>query len=68
MMILDKSFIEANVPSKARMMAWINEIYNQGIQRPGYPADDWVEKWIKNQFEQLGLLAVDRFIVKDGLL
>ena len=43
------------VPSKVRMMAWITEIYNQGIRRPGYPADDWVEKWIKNRFERIGL-------------
>ncbi len=50
------SHIESKVvPSKVRMMAWITEIYNQGIRRPGYPADDWVEEWIKHQFESLDL-------------
>ncbi len=43
------------VPTMAEMMAWTTEIFNQGIRRPGYPADYWAEKWVKAQFETFGL-------------
>lgn len=43
------------VPSKDKMMRWITEIFNQGIRRPGYPADNLVENWVKEKFENLGL-------------
>ncbi|MCP4760476.1 MAG: M28 family peptidase [archaeon] len=43
------------VPSKDQMMGWINEIYNQGIRRPGYSADEWTEMWIKTQLESYGV-------------
>ena len=46
------------VPSKDKMMSWITEIFNQGIRRPGYPADDLVETWVKEQFENLGMQDV----------
>lgn len=39
------------VPSTDDMMNWTAEIFNQGIRRPGYPADQWAENWIKEQFE-----------------
>ncbi|MCP4762744.1 MAG: M28 family peptidase [archaeon] len=54
------------VPSKKKMMGWINEIYDQGIRRPGYPADDWVEKWIKKLLESYGLMDInfDPFPIK----
>ncbi|MHA1254140.1 MAG: M28 family peptidase [Promethearchaeota archaeon] len=39
------------VPSTDDMMNWTEEIFNQGIRRPGYPADQWAENWIKEQFE-----------------
>ncbi len=42
------------VPSTEQMMSWIKLIFNQGIRRPGYPADYWVENWIKEQFESFG--------------
>ncbi|MFX1251634.1 MAG: hypothetical protein ACFFCZ_08490 [Promethearchaeota archaeon] len=43
------------VPSKSRQMAWITQIFNQGIRRPGYPADYWAENWVKEQFQSFGL-------------
>jgi len=43
------------VPSTEEMMAWTAKIFNQGIRLPGYPADYWVENWIKEQFESLNL-------------
>lgn len=39
------------IPSTEEMMNWSTEIFNQGIRRPGYPADYWTENWIRNQFE-----------------
>ncbi len=43
------------VPTMVEMMTWTTEIFNQGIRRPGYPADCWAEKWVKAQFETFGL-------------
>lgn len=37
------------------MMGWIAEIFAQGIRRPGYPADDWVEVWASEHFSAFGL-------------
>jgi len=46
------------VPSTAEMMSWTSEIFKQGIRRPGYPADYWAEKWVKKQFDRMGLQEV----------
>ena len=43
------------IPSTDEMMNWTTEIFNQGIRRPGYPADYWTENWIKEQFETYSL-------------
>jgi hypothetical protein len=37
------------------MTDWIAEIVAQGIRRPGYPADEWVEGWARDQFAAVGL-------------
>ncbi len=47
------------VPSMDQMMAWTAEIFNQGIRRPGYPADVWAENWVKEHFEAFGLEDVN---------
>ena len=47
------------VPSTEEMMAWTAKIFNQGIRLPGYPADYWVENWIKEQFESLNLQDIN---------
>jgi len=50
------SFIKKEfVPSMDEMMNWSIDIFNQGIRRPGYPADYWTENWIKEQFETYSL-------------
>ncbi|MBY9016511.1 MAG: M28 family peptidase [Candidatus Lokiarchaeota archaeon] len=41
--------MQIQIPSKEEMMAWITEIFQQGIRRPGYPADIWVENWIREK-------------------
>ena len=50
-MIKMSSIKKEFVPSTDDMMNWTAEIFNQGIRRPGYPADKWAENWIKEQFE-----------------
>jgi hypothetical protein len=46
---------DANVPETAAMVAWINEVYDHGVRRPGYEADIWAEGWIRDQFTEIGL-------------
>lgn len=43
------------VPTMAEMMAWTTEIFNQGIRRPGYPADYKIETWVEERFKAMGL-------------
>jgi hypothetical protein len=44
--------------SAERIVAWIETIVAQGLRRPGYPADRWVEHWAAEQFAALGLQDV----------
>lgn len=46
------------VPSEARIFAWIERVFAQGVRRPGYPADRWAETWIAGEFAALGLVRV----------
>jgi hypothetical protein len=48
----------ADVPTKATIFGWVNEVFDHGIRRPGYDADVWVEGFIKDEFEGLGLEKV----------
>jgi len=41
-----------------QMMAWIEAVVAQGIRRPGYPADRWVEGWAAEELRRLGLADV----------
>jgi hypothetical protein len=43
------------LPSADEMMGWIATVVEQGIRRPGYPADVWAEGWIRDQFASFGL-------------
>jgi len=54
------------VPSKDEMFKWTTKIFNQGIRRPGYPANYKTESWIKNQFERFGMeqIVLDPIKVK----
>jgi hypothetical protein len=42
-------------PSEARIYAWIEEVFAQGVRRPGYPADRWAEQRALEQFRACGL-------------
>jgi len=54
------------IPTMDEMMEWTTEIFNQGIRRPGYPADYWAERWIKEKFNAFGLqnVILDPVLVK----
>jgi hypothetical protein len=43
--------MSVQISTKEEIMAWITSIYKQGIRRPGYDADYWVETWIKEKLE-----------------
>jgi hypothetical protein len=45
-------------PDADQMMAWIEAVVAQGVRRPGYSADRWVETWAAQQFRRLGLADV----------
>ncbi len=45
----------ADLASEDQMFGWIEEVVRHGIRRPGYPANVWVERWIQQQFTDLGL-------------
>jgi hypothetical protein len=42
-------------PTNETMRGWVEEIVAQGVRRPGYPADAWVEDWLLEVFRELGL-------------
>lgn len=43
------------MPTEAAMMAWITTIFDQGVRRPGMPADVWAEEFTRATFESLGM-------------
>src|SRR5262245_59454876 len=36
------------LPSTVDIMGWIAKVVEQGVRRPGYPADVWAEGWIRD--------------------
>src|SRR5262249_950372 len=46
------------LPQEDEIFAAIEEIFVQGVRRPGYPADRWAEEWIAMRFRDLGLERV----------
>lgn len=46
------------LPDESTIFAWIEEVFSQGIRRPGYPADRWAEAWLQDQFRAVGLERV----------
>jgi len=46
------------VPDAAKIRAWIQDVFDQGIRRPGTPADRWAEEYVRRRFESLGLESV----------
>ncbi len=57
--VRDRLFAQAGdaptVPSARTIKRWITTIVDQGIRRPAYPADKWIERWGRARFEELGL-------------
>src|SRR5262249_33125801 len=47
-------------PSERRILGWIEDVFRQGIRRPGYPAERWAESWIERTLRELGLEHVRR--------
>jgi Peptidase family M28 len=45
----------SDVPTEATILGWISEVFEQGIRRPGYPADEWAEGWIADRFRSIAL-------------
>jgi Peptidase family M28 len=45
----------SDVPSEGTIFGWISQVFDHGIRRPGYPADEWAEGWIADQFRSIGL-------------
>jgi hypothetical protein len=43
------------VPDEDQIFGWIEEIFGQGIRRPGSPADRWCVQWVADRFAHLGL-------------
>ena len=48
----------SSLPTAAQMMEWIATIVAQGIRRPGYPADRWVEEWAAARLSEFGIAEV----------
>ncbi|HZA78300.1 MAG TPA: M28 family peptidase [Acidimicrobiales bacterium] len=44
-----------DVPAGATIFGWIAEVFEQGVRRPGYPANGWAEGWIADRFREIGL-------------
>lgn len=51
----DGAISDGDVPDGEAIFAWISEVFDQGVRRPGYPADEWAEGWIADRFRSLGL-------------
>jgi hypothetical protein len=49
---------EEHLPDTPRLVRWIEEIFAQGVRRPGYAADRWAESFAAEQFRALGLEGV----------
>ncbi|HEX8805134.1 MAG TPA: M28 family peptidase, partial [Acidimicrobiales bacterium] len=48
------------VPSRNDMLAWITEVVDHGVRRPGTDAGHRVEDWVTSRFRYLGLQDVRR--------
>lgn len=44
-----------DIASTEQLMEWVDEIYDQGIRRPGYAANEWAVEWARGHFEAAGL-------------
>jgi hypothetical protein len=47
--------VDSDVPPEATIFGWVTEIFDQGVRRPGYPADEWAEGFLADELRRLGL-------------
>ena len=50
--------VDSAVPDVDQIFGWIEEVFDQGIRRPGYPANRWAEGWVEDRFREIGLERV----------
>jgi hypothetical protein len=43
------------IPPEHRIYDWIQQVFSQGVRRPGYPADRWAEQFCLDRFRDFGL-------------
>ncbi len=43
------------IPPEQRIYGWIQQVFSQGVRRPGYPADSWAEQFCLERFRDFGL-------------
>jgi len=43
------------IPPEQRIYGWIQQVFSQGVRRPGYPADRWAEQFCLERFRDFGL-------------
>lgn len=46
------------IPSNDKIYGWVEQVFAQGIRRPGYPADRWAEQFCLERFRDFGLESV----------
>jgi len=46
---------DALVPSEDTIYGWIQQVFDRGVRRPGYPADIWAIEFARDRFADLGL-------------
>jgi hypothetical protein len=46
------------IPPEQRIYRWIEQVFGQGVRRPGYPADRWAEQFCLERFRAFGLQNV----------
>lgn len=47
-----------DVPSEDTIYGWIEAVFERGIRRPAYPADEWAEQFCAERFREIGLEGV----------
>lgn len=46
---------KALIPDEEVIYSWIERVFEQGVRRPGYPADEWATQFALDQFQLFGL-------------
>lgn len=49
---------EELIPDAGAILGWIEQVFERGVRRPGYPADRWVEQFAVERFRAFGLERV----------